>query len=372
MNPWKQRRSVLPFALLALGCTVVDEGADDDLVENSEDDAAGGAPDETFVPPEVLWADDFEGKSSEWSVEGGLWEVGLPAFEGGPVPLSGSKLAGATLSGSSQGGNARLISPEFQVPSASDTPRFKYAFWHDLGPGHYGQVEVSIDGREWRALPADRLILANGGWAQRVIPLREYAGQRVRIGLHLGSQDLGSIGPTGGGWYIDDAALETGDMLCDSPGGFEVGMGDWSVEGGLWSIGEPALEAGPMPATGLRLAGTNLRGTYGAGQESRLVTPEVLVPRRYSKFRFEYSSWHEVANGDAGQVQISLDGGAWTDLPGHHVSGASSGWSRDVIPLSGYVGRRVRLGLRLVTDTNTVPDSLAPGWYVDDASFEMY
>lgn len=324
----------------------------------------GGALDP--VPHEVVWSDDFEGGFGEWSVEGGLWAIGKPDYAEGPTALSGMNLAGTNLTGDYlTDQDARLVTPEFTVPDAALLPRFKYALWHDFGNGDHGQVEVSVDGGEWDVL--DPLVLEGqtGGWSQQVIKLQDYAHQSVRIGLRLIADHYNGNGP---GWYIDDVSLETGEMTFESPEGFEQGMGDWSAEGGLWAFGAPTYEDGPTPLTGSKLAGTNLVGPYLADQVARLVSPEVLVQPTHESPRFKFTAWYDFGSGDTGKVQVSLDGGAWADVDDKALSGTSGGWGQTVIPLDDYVGKRVRFGLLLTGDHY---NGTGPGWYIDQASFEI-
>lgn len=90
------------------------------------------------------------------------------------------------------------------VEIADANPRFRFGYWHSLGREEQGVVEISIDGGDWIALDAP-MVDTSGGWGQRVVPLRTYAGSRVRIGLHLTTGRFAqNVSP---GIYVDDASF---------------------------------------------------------------------------------------------------------------------------------------------------------------------
>src|SRR5690606_29167398 len=148
----------------------------------------------------------------------------------------------------------------------------------------------------------------------------------------------------------------------------EGSLGDWGVEGGVWAKGVPEFADGPQALSGAQVFGTNLRGNTDVNQDARLVSPEFLIDGDENpRFRFAY--WHSLGSQSKGVVQISVDGGAWEDLDAP-MMGDSRGWGQRVVLLRDYDGKRVRIGVHLVTGNNTTPSyNRKPGIYVDDASF---
>src|SRR6185436_15781785 len=109
-----------------------------------------------------------------------------------------------------------------------------------IGANDYGQLQIRTPGAAWQDVAGERLTEASGGsWARRSIDLRAYAGQTVQLAFHFVAAFNNSGGDLALGWFIDEAALETGAMVLNSPEGFENGFGDWSVEGGVWQVGVP-------------------------------------------------------------------------------------------------------------------------------------
>ncbi|MBX3732030.1 MAG: choice-of-anchor J domain-containing protein [Verrucomicrobiae bacterium] len=310
------------------------------------------------------WALDevpgFEGGFGEWSAEGGVWQVGEPTATGGPAPRSGTQVAGTILAGNYPNSvDARLVSPEFTVPPAGEHPRFRFWQWHDTAFNtHFGQVQIRTRGGAWQDVPAERVQSQSLGWSQRIIDLRPFTGQPVQIGFRFVST-TSTVRP---GWYVDDAALETGPMVLSNPDGFENGFGDWSSQGGLWQIGVPTAPGGPQPFAGASVAGTVLAGDYFNNAEARLVTPEFVVPVITANPQLSFRHWINTPFATHnGRVQISTDGSNWTDLSPVY-SGTDTNWNRVLLPLGAHAGQRVRLAFRFVSTTSTT----RAGWYVDD------
>jgi len=328
------------------------------------DDASFATGEMEFNSP-----DDLENGLGNWSVEGGVWGWGEPDFADGPEPLSGAKVFGTNLRGNTDvNQDARLVSPEFLI-DGDENPRFRFAYWHSLGSQSKGVVQISVDGGAWEDLDAP-MMGDSRGWGQRVVLLRDYDGKRVRIGVHLvtGNNTTPSYNRKPG-IYVDDASFATGEMEFNSPDDLENGLGNWSVEGGVWGWGEPKFADGPEPLSGNKVFGTNLEGNTYVNQDARLVSPEFLIESNYTNPRFRFAYWHSLGSQSRGVVQISVDGGAWEDLDAP-MMGNSGGWGQRVVPLRDYDGKRVRIGVHLVTGNNTTPSyNRRPGIYVDDASF---
>ena len=327
---------------------------------------SGGTPTRTPTVggnPEPVWTQDFEADTSEWSVEGGVWQIGEPTAANGPSAHGGTNCVGTILAGDyPNNANALLVSPEFIVPPADQAPRFRYWYWYNTyNSADYGQLQLRVDGDDWVDLP-ERVAQTGGSWAQRLVDLREYAGHVVQVGFLFHSD--GSAVSTG--WYIDDVALETGPMALRHPEEFESGLGDWSVENGVWQIGEPTAANGPSAHGGTNCVGTILAGDYPNNANALLVSPEFIVPPADQAPRFRYWYWYNTYNSaDYGQLQLRMDGDDWVDLP-ERVAQTGGSWAQRLVDLREYAGHVVQVGFFFHSDGSAV----STGWYIDDVALE--
>lgn len=315
-------------------------------------------------PMTLAAAEGFEQGFSDWSAEGGVWQVGVPSGAGAPPVFAGAQVAGTILAGNHYGTthDARLVTPEFEVPSANQLPRFSYYNWHALGVFDHGQLQVRTAGGAWQDIVGERLVGTGGAWTRRSVDLRAFAGQRVELAFRLVAEFQNRVGDLGRGWFIDQAGLETGPMNLASPEGFENGFGDWSVEGGVWQIGPPTAVGGPKAYAGNAVAGTVLNGNYPDQADVRLVSPEFVVPPATRAPQFSIRQWRALAGNDRGRIEVSLAGGTWSPVS-EAFTGADTVWRRTDIDLSPYSGQSVRLAMHLTSDAQ----GNAAGWYLDEA-----
>jgi hypothetical protein len=214
----------------------------------------------------------------------------------------------------------------------------------------------------------------------------------VLLGFHFQSEGGGNNPDSG--WYIDDLTIEVGPppsfALPGQPEGFEGGWGGWKAQyaGGyatdfaIWEIGHPT--SGPKRAYGgLSCAATVLGGNYPDDRQSRLVSPAFTVPAASENPRLRFWHWWSFNAGDIGQVQISADNGAtWQALSGRYghstyygggggpdIYNSMGRWSRALLELGAYAGRRVLLGFHFQSEGGgNNPDS---GWYIDDLMIQV-
>lgn len=100
---------------------------------------------------------------------------------------------------------------------------------------------------------------------------------------------------------------------------------------------------------------------YGNEIDASLISPYfVVAPGTYLNY---YNYYTMETNYDYGYVDIDNGSGWWMTLD--DVNGSHSYWSEETHSLSAYAGQTVRARFRFISDANTV----AEGWYVDDASF---
>jgi len=323
----------------------------------------------------VEWRQDFEGDTSAWTIEGGVWAVGLPSGTGAPAPFGGTKVAATTLTGNYPStSDARLISPEFLVPAASEAPRLAYHYWYQIGVNDHAQLQIRPAGGAWQDIAGGRLTetAGAGGWARHSVDLRAFEGQTVQVGFRLVSAFNNSAGDHALGWYVDDVGVETGTMVANEPEGFEAGFGDWSVEGGVWQRGVSSGAGAAPTFAGANVVGTILSGNYGRTHEARLITPEFVVPAAGETPRFSFHYWYQVGANDHGQLQIRTVGGAWQDVVGGRLveTAGLGGWARQSVDLRVFAGQTVQLAFRLVTAFTNVGGDFARGWYLDEAGLQ--
>jgi len=319
----------------------------------------------------TVWKQDFDSSCGlcDWSVQNGLWEVGIvPAPLVGPdTAASGQNVVGTALNTNyAPSANARLVSPPFLVPPASANPRLRYWEWFNLGAGDSGQVQISTDnGASWTTLPASQSTFDSFVWTRALIELNAYGDSTVRVSFLI-TADF-SIFSLGLGWYIDDVVLDTGayeELKPATKEGFESGLGDWSVRNGLWEVGVPTVGPGSAVSPP-NAAGTVLSGNYTPNVRARLVSPPFTVAPISENPQLCYWQWFGLGSGDNGQVQISTDNGAtWTTDAQSVVSDNSVVWTQACVDLSAYSDSTVRVSFLITSDFSNF--SLGSGWYIDD------
>lgn len=167
-------------------------------------------------------------------------------------------------------------------------------------------------------------------------------------------------------WITGIATGQTSSLLQTD---FESGIGDWFVDNGLWEVGVPS--AGPdMAFSGQHAAGTVLNGNYPVNANTRLISPAIDLPTVTAdqEIRLRFWHWFSFASGDNGVVQLSVDNGEWQTLSTVPFDGSSITWTQFLADITAFAGSSVRVGFLLRSDSN--PNSVSTGWYVDDVFFE--
>ncbi|MGC4122604.1 MAG: carboxypeptidase regulatory-like domain-containing protein [Myxococcales bacterium] len=147
-----------------------------------------------------------------------------------------------------------------------------------------------------------------------------------------------------------------------------------------WQWGTPGAAVGTH--TGTRVWGAPLNGTYANNAAWTLDLGPVSLPQGLAS---SLSFWHqfETESGyDGGQVQVSIDGGAFQllqpiggypqpqvdALRGAGFAGSSSGWKVARFDLSAQAGHSVKVRFRFASDAAEV----ATGWHLDDLQIESH
>jgi len=148
---------------------------------------------------------------------------------------------------------------------------------------------------------------------------------------------------------------------------WESGIGSWYVDQGVWEVGIPT--AGPTAAySGQNCAGTILAGNYPDNSDTRLISPQIVLPSLSigEKLQLKIWQWFQFCNNiapglDKGILQIKVGTGDWENIAGPFW-GLSPCWTQINIDISAYAGQNIRIGFHFISDfywTDT-------GWYIDD------
>lgn len=329
----------------------------------------------TFSQQEnVVWSEDFEGNwYSNWYVDNGVWEVGIPTS--GPNAAHGGQNCAATVLAGNYPDNeeSRLVRIfNFTVPSANENPRIRFWHWYNFNTDAFdhGKVEVKVQGTtNWQQVSNYFSGNSSGVWSKTQVDLIPFAGQTIQLGFFFHSESYLSSWDVGPGWYIDDIEMVTGSLVFNNPEDWENGIGDWWVSDGTWEVGVPT--SGPNAAhTGQNCAATNLSGNYSDyADNSGLTTPWFTVPAAFENPRLRFWHWYNF-NTDAfdhGSVGIRVLGIYNWDQVSNDFSGNSSGaWSKSLIDLSPYAGQTIQLDFYFHSEPYLSSPDESSGWYIDD------
>ena len=160
---------------------------------------------------------DFETGIGDWSVNRGVWQVGLPTAGPGTCFGDSTQCVGTILNGNYPAyTDSRLVSATMTLPTVTGFEEIHLRFQHWFSYGGYdsGQVQVSV----WDAVTDTwggwvsegiPVVNASGGWTQKDVILTAYAGKTIRLGFyHTATRCSYCGGSEGAGWYIDDISIQ--------------------------------------------------------------------------------------------------------------------------------------------------------------------
>ncbi len=166
------------------------------------------------------------------------------------------------------------------------------------------------------------------------------------------------------------ARAQTAEVIHEN---FETvqAMDEWVSDNGIWEIGVPATNpVGPNKAhQGTNCAGTVLAGFYPDGQNSRLISPAFVLPAGGLNPRLRFWHWYSFSGTTGGgRVQIKVGSKDWVSVSPEYAQNGGGVWTRPLIDLSAYIGKRVQLAFYF-----TAPPAggfVDAGWYVDEVTVE--
>jgi hypothetical protein len=150
--------------------------------------------------------------------------------------------------------------------------------------------------------------------------------------------------------------------------GFESGWGSWFTDNGVWEVGTPT--AGPAACqAGATCAGTVLGGNYPAETDSRLISPQIILPSVSGDEKILLGFWHWFDLSPSftiEYVQVSAynpDTAQWSPwVQVGNTIAASSDWSYRIDDLTPYAGKTVKLAFFHATQYS-YQDA---GWFIDE------
>ena len=319
----------------------------------------------------LVWRESFEGPAwqDDWSISNGTWEVGEPT-SGPGFAHRGTRCAATTLGGDYVDGTETRLQRRtpFVVPDASQSPRLRFWHWFSLSTRDLGVVEVrGEDSQVWQQVSVNYVSISSR-WTRAIVDLSDFAGETIEIGFRFRSlrQDFDGFDDVSSGWYIDDIELVTGDRSLAPVESFESGISDWHAERGIWQAGPPASGPG-VARSGVHCAGTVLDGNYQDGQDSRWISPPVVVPDGHAP-RLVFWHWFSLSTRDSGQVELRAAGESnWVPISTTYTS-LSSRWTRAALDVAEFAGQTVELGFRFRSLRQDFDgfDDVSSGWYIDD------
>ncbi len=312
----------------------------------------------TFHNPE-----NWEEGIGDWYADYGTWQVGVPT-SGPMTAYSGNNCAATVLTGNYiDDASTRLISPSFEVPDSSQSPRLRFLHWFSFSVSDTGRVLIRVGTGPWQTLGGPYVGTGGGVWTLPSLDLKAYAGMTVQLAFYFASHSPWADA----GWYVDDVAIVTGPKILRSPEDWETGIGDWYADSGTWQVGVPTSGPG-IAHSGTKCAATVLAGNYIDDAASRLTSPQFAVPDSDHNPHLRFWHWYSFSTSDTGYVQIRVKGGPWLNLGGPYTGTGGGTWTTPSLDLLPYAGMSAQIGFSF--------SSHAPwadlGWYVDDVTVSGY
>ncbi|MCK4548176.1 MAG: immune inhibitor A [Candidatus Eisenbacteria sp.] len=167
-----------------------------------------------------------------------------------------------------------------------------------------------------------------------------------------------------GGSFFNRESLDItiGSLQTVFSDDFESGTGNWTFAGGAWGLVTSTYTSPTHSIT------DSPSGDYSNYLNTRMRLASGLDLSVYSSATLTFMHKYEIETGyDYGYVELSVDGGAWTQL-GSRISGFQTSWVEATRSLTAGCGHTdVAFRFRLESDTYVTED----GWYIDDVTVSV-
>jgi hypothetical protein len=320
---------------------------------------------------DTLWSEDWEDNwIIDWHVDAGTWEVGVPT-SGPDSAFIGLNCAATILDGNyTEPVDSRLIRhTSFVVPPASQNPRFRFWHWYSFSHSDYGNVQIKTKNSDWVTISGTYQSTSCGIWTHCFVDLSSYADSTVQIAFYFHSRKYYSGGDVSSGWYIDDITLETGPRSFDFPEGWESGIGHWYADFSIWQVGTP--KSGPNSAFSANYcAATILDGNYCDNRDSKLISPEFIVPSASENPRIRFWHWYSFSHSDYGNVQIKTKNSDWVTISDTYQTTSCGIWWQCFVDLSSYADSSIQIAFNFHSHKYYSGGDISSGWYIDDLTLD--
>ena len=201
---------------------------------------------------DVVRSENWDGDwAANWTIEGGVWEVGRPLNTGigEPTLPAGQNCAATSLNANyPDGADARLVWSLMDIPATN--PRLRFSHWMRMQSNDYGYIAIRIEGSDlWTEVSDFCADVGRGDqnscaiafdthdvWVPVSIDLSDYAGERAEVAFVFHSNSAYNDV----GWYIDNVQMESGGYDFDLAQGWESGFQGWHA-----AMGRAALKMDP-------------------------------------------------------------------------------------------------------------------------------
>ncbi|PET77341.1 hypothetical protein CN514_01200, partial [Bacillus sp. AFS001701] len=144
---------------------------------------------------------------------------------------------------------------------------------------------------------------------------------------------------------------------------FETEMTGWESDPSLtnqFQWGKPTT--GPKAAaSGEKVLGTNLEGTYSENERMFLKSPPIVLPKGSAYLQFK--NWYDIEeNNDYAFVAVKTDDDENWYLVAKYGGSMTGGFSDEEIDLSEYAGKKINIAFAFMSNESNNKQ----GWFIDD------
>jgi hypothetical protein len=331
----------------------------------------------------VIFFDDFEGAVGGWSVDNGLWALGVDTVARwhSPQRVYGTEINGRIPNDTYTTRLYRIVT--LPAVSSNQELRLRFWSWFDRQNSVRASVHVKVDTggghfTDWKRVTQE-MTTVRSPWTSCSVELTQFSGKQIYLGFALSATYSGPYPAGGLGWYIDDVKVVKTAVSSATPVAWDFEVDStmcrdyyekWWGDNFLWQLGNSTLV---QPRIDTTCAGTVLNGNIpNDTYTTRLVSPPVLIPPNSgSGMRLRYFYAFNRENNVTATVEFSIDsgGGRWSDfqdtLAGPYTANTSWARTSQIIPVS-LAGKRVQFGFALNATYSGPYPAGGLGLYIDD------